>query len=51
MQEYGFFKGNLGCIPEDIKRMSDRKLENSCTQRRDGFHRASGERAVLVNGR
>jgi hypothetical protein len=27
MQEYGFFKENLGCIPEDIMRMSERKLE------------------------
>lgn len=23
MQEYGFFKENLGCIPEDIMRMSE----------------------------
>jgi hypothetical protein len=43
MQEYGFFKENLGCIPEDIMRMSERKLKKSYTQRRHGFQRASGE--------
>jgi hypothetical protein len=31
MQENGFFKENLGCIPEDIMRMSERKLEKSYT--------------------